>query len=409
MADHTKIEWTDATWNPITGCSIVSPGCTNCYAMNLAGTRLKNHDSRKGLTKQVNGKHVWTGAVRFNAQWLDQPLRWTKPRMIFVCAHGDLFAEGVPDEWLDQIFAVMALAPQHTFQVLTKRPERMRDYLRHRAGKLARFMIDSYLIGAPDVAASGLARSAPWPVASIGDIEMPDDVTMRHWPLPNVWLGVSVEDQRRAEERIPILLETMAAIRWISAEPLLGPVDLTAVDVSNESFVDALNIHLWGAEIENWRGTEPDWETSFLDWYSLDEMPDPEWEILPRLDWVVVGGESGPNARPMHPDWARGLRDQCAAARVPFLFKQWGEWSEACSDVREADGSHIEVAPDSDEGEALYDPATDRLIALDGRLFTPDTLPPDTPARLIERLGKRAAGRLLDGVTHDAFPEVPHV
>eukprot|EP01031_Cornospumella_fuschlensis_P021266 gene21266-26057_t len=129
MADRTGIEWTDATWNPIVGCSIVSPGCTNCYAMKLAGTRLKNHASREGLTRDSKAGPVWTGEVRFNPQWLDQPLRWSKPRLIFVCAHGDLFTEGVPDEWIDQIFAVMALAPRHTFQVLTKRPERMRQYL----------------------------------------------------------------------------------------------------------------------------------------------------------------------------------------------------------------------------------------------------------------------------------------
>ena len=123
MSDGTKIEWTDATWNPITGCSVVSPGCTNCYAMKLAGTRLQHHPSRTGLTKDTKAGPVWTGEVRFNEQWLDEPLRWKRPRMIFVCAHGDLFAEGVPDEWIDKTFAVMALAPQHIFQVLTKRPE----------------------------------------------------------------------------------------------------------------------------------------------------------------------------------------------------------------------------------------------------------------------------------------------
>jgi protein gp37 len=129
MADSTKIEWTDATWNPITGCSVVSPGCTNCYAMRLAGTRLAHHESRAGLTRDTKAGPVWTGEVRFNEQWIDQPLRWRKPRLIFVCAHGDLFAEGVPDEWIDRVFAVMALAPQHTFQVLTKRSARMREYM----------------------------------------------------------------------------------------------------------------------------------------------------------------------------------------------------------------------------------------------------------------------------------------
>ena len=122
MGDQTKIEWTNATWNPITGCSVVSAGCTNCYAMRLAGTRLKHHPSRKDLTILRGGNYVWNGEVRFNENWLDQPLKWSKPRMIFVCAHGDLFHEAVPFEWIDQVFAVMALCPQHTFQVLTKRP-----------------------------------------------------------------------------------------------------------------------------------------------------------------------------------------------------------------------------------------------------------------------------------------------
>ena len=131
MAQDSKIEWTDATWNPITGCSVVSPGCTNCYAMGLAGTRLKNLPSRIGLTRESKAGPVWNGQVRLNAEWLDQPLRWKRPRKIFVCAHGDLFAEAVPDEWIDRVFAVMALAPQHTFQVLTKRSAPMigRTYL----------------------------------------------------------------------------------------------------------------------------------------------------------------------------------------------------------------------------------------------------------------------------------------
>ncbi len=337
MADHTGIEWTDATWNPITGCSVVSPGCTNCYAMRDAGGgRVKKHPSRKGLTKQVNGKHVWTGEVRFNEQWLTQPLRWARPRRIFVCAHGDLFAEGVPDEWIDQIFAVMALCPQHTFQVLTKRPERMRQYLTAADRQHS-------------IAAAGFTiRLSP----SI------DFLMQKPWPLPNVWLGVSVEDQRRADERRDMLacLAAEGWTTWVSYEPALGPID--------------------------WRS----------------------WEFL---EWLVSGGESGRDARPSHPDWHRAARDFCAAYGIPYLFKQWGAWAEACPDVRESDGRHMEVDPDSAEGKALYDPKTDRLIALDGRLFTPDTLPPDTPARLIERLGKRRAGRLLDGVEHNAFPTSP--
>src|ERR1700722_12156807 len=126
MSDNSNIEWTDATWNPVTGCSIVSPGCTNCYAMKLAGTRLRNIPSRSGLTVMTKAGPVWNGEVRLNDEWLDQPFKWKRPRRIFVCAHGDLFAENVPFEWIDRVFAVMALNSRHTFQVLTKRPGRMK-------------------------------------------------------------------------------------------------------------------------------------------------------------------------------------------------------------------------------------------------------------------------------------------
>ena len=202
MADKSKIEWTDATWNVITGCSVHSTGCRSCYAMRLAGTRLQHHPSRVGLTVDTKAGPVWTGEVRFNEEWLDQPLRWKKPRMIFVCAHSDLFHEEVPDAWIDSVFAVMALAQPHTFQVLTKRASRMRAYMR------------------------GLTMERL-------EAALPFGYTLRYrgmWltslPLKNVWLGVSVEDQAAAQERIHHLCNTPAAVRWISAEPLLGPVNL---------------------------------------------------------------------------------------------------------------------------------------------------------------------------------------
>ncbi len=242
--------------------------------MRLAGTRLAQHPSRAGLTHDTKAGPVWTGEVRFNAEWIDQPLRWRNPKMVFVCAHGDLFAEGVPDEWIDRVFAVMALAPQHVFQVLTKRPGRMRDYLRTRAGDWWAFWPDA-------------ARKAG---ALLGD--MPAIGRAMQWPLRHVWLGVSVEDQRRADERIPILLDTPAAVRWVSAEPLLGPVDLMTL-----------------------RRPSP--------LGSMSAFPT-DGEPAPSLDWVVVGGESGPGARPMHPAWARSLRDQCSPAGVPFFMKQMG-------------------------------------------------------------------------------------
>lgn len=342
MADGTKIEWTDATWNPITGCSVVSPGCTNCYAMKLAGTRLKHHPTRKGLTANSKAGPVWNGQVRFNEGMLLDPLRWRRPRMIFVCAHGDLFAENVPDEWIDQVFAVMALAPQHTFQVLTKRPERMRDYMAspHSATRIYDIVMDMVVI---DGAKAILTTPETHDLAPDGN-----KVMLGVWPLPNVWLGVSVEDQKRADERIPVLLNTPAAIRWISAEPLLGPIDL----------------HGW---------CQPAWDGDIR-----NARP------APRIRWVVVGGESGPGARPMHPGWARSLRDKCAETGTPFLFKQWGEFGPA-------------FGPDLLPTGLPWSGEAQRALARGTA----------TVEQATRRLGKRVAGRLLDGVEHNAFPTTP--
>ncbi|MDI6834874.1 MAG: phage Gp37/Gp68 family protein, partial [Rhizobiaceae bacterium] len=413
MADGTKIEWTDATWNPITGCSVVSPGCTNCYAMKLAGTRLKNHPSRMGLTKDTKAGPVWTGEVRFNAEWLDQPLRWTKPRMIFVCAHGDLFAEGVPDEWIDQVFAVMALCPEHTFQVLTKRPERMREYLAEwrqfrvaeTALQVGRNLPDSYPGWSLD----------QWKPSVIGGCSQP-----AIWPLPNVWLGVSVEDQRRAEERIPILLDTPAAIRWISAEPLLGPVDISRWTGTANVTCKACRKPFWLHEADPCKHKEegagwtlacphcgkcrckPVWTEADArcgvpmgppaDWIDRKigrfDTVHPTIEVKSLLDWVVVGGESGPGARPMHPDWARSLRDQCAIAGVPFLFKQWGEWAPR------------RAAEHAD----LVDARKSIIVRPDGGV-TSGLLAYGTNAWLMDKAGKRRGGRLLDGVEHNGYPQ----
>ncbi|WP_416358182.1 DUF5131 family protein [Aureimonas phyllosphaerae] len=344
MADGTKIEWTDATWNPITGCAVVSPGCTNCYAMKLAGTRLKHIPSRAGLTRDTKAGPVWTGEIRFNAEWLDQPLRWRRPRMIFVCAHGDLFAEGVTDEMLDHVFAVMALAPQHTFQVLTKRPERMRDYVRRSAGRIADTIIRLRR-------GQGNAHIGGVPLAHI-------PLGRAWWPLQNVWLGVSAEDQRRADERIPMLLDTLAAVRWVSAEPLLGPLDISDYLMGHEE------CGMVGQMIS----------------------------YRPPLDWVVVGGESGHGARPMHPDWARSLRDQCARDRIPFLFKQWGHWAPR----RHAEPSDLLPYPKA----TIVKPSGSITSGL--MEYGPD-------AWVVDGVGKKAAGRMLDGVQHDGYPPADEI
>lgn len=352
MSDNTKIEWTEATWNPITGCTVHSAGCANCYAMKLAGTRLAHHPSRAGLTIDTKAGPVWNGQVRFNAEWLTQPLTWKRPRMIFVCAHGDLFHESVPDAWIDRVFAVMAMAPQHTFQVLTKRSARMRDYFS--AQERRADILD---------AASHIARDWKENARAVWSLET--------WPLPNVWLGVSVEDQRAADERVPDLLATPAAVRWLSCEPLLGPVDLRWIaepDEEKDGVIDALLGCNW---IERDRGEEfrparPGHQDRIMHRWVCS----PEADILAnrKLDWIVVGGESGPGARPMHPDWPRSLRDQCSAAGVPFFFKQWGTWASV-SEV-EGPGQHHHF----DDGTT------------------------------VRQVGKKAAGRLLDGVQHDGMP-----
>jgi protein gp37 len=357
MADHTKIEWTDATWNPITGCSVVSPGCTNCYAMRLAGTRLAHHESRAGLTRDTKAGPVWTGEVRFNEQWLYQPLRWKKPRLIFVCAHGDLFAENVPDAWIDRVFAVMALAPHHTFQVLTKRSARMRAYMGAADG------LGLHSFGVKERVAVEAGRM-------MEDGDNVHDATINGpWPLPNVWLGVSVEDQKRADERIPDLLATPAAIRWISAEPLLGPVELTTIDAESERGFGEVNAM-----------------TGVV--YAGSAV-----RAGPRLDWVVVGGESGPGARPMHPDWARSLRDQCAAAGVAFHFKQWGNWLPVLD--RDSDD------PDWRSNYRDLREQKRAIINLAGGMgFHGERV------HVVENVGKESAGRLLDGIEHNGWPQV---
>lgn len=345
MADGTAIEWTDATWNPVTGCAVVSPGCTNCYAMKLAGTRLKHTPSRAGLTVDSKAGPVWNGQVRLNEQWLDQPLRWKRPRRIFVCAHGDLFAESVPDEWIDKVFAVMALAPQHTFQMLTKRAARMRDYvsgIRSTIPFLGRMPLERI-----HIEAAGHMEGAG---GFMDTLKRHGNVYSLYcsvpWPLPNVWLGVSAEDQQRADERVSDLLATPAAIRFASAEPLLGPIEFR--DIGDG--VDSLRRRS-GA----------------------------------RLDWIIVGGESGSGARPMHPDWARSIRDQCAAAGVPFFFKQWGEFAPAFDkDLRPL--RHFPWNGDDQRAVARGTASAQQAT---------------------KRIGKRRAGRFLDGVEHSAFPQVP--
>jgi protein gp37 len=310
----TKIEWTDAVWNPVTGCTKISAGCKNCYA-----ERMHSRFSNKPFSE-----------ILLYPKRLDHPLHWRKPSRIFVNSMSDLFHEVVPDWFIDQVFAVMALCPQHKFQILTKRPERMLEYCKslghhHNSDRV-------YLVAKQVSTETGFFYT----------------LGANGWQLSNVWLGVSVENQETADERIPLLLQTPAAVRFVSIEPLLS------VLILKDEWL--------------WLGCRP----------TMDLPVD-----AGKLDWVIVGGESGPGARPMHPDWARSLRDQATAAGVPFFFKQWGEWSPA--DPKAQVYRHcVSVHPNGDTSLR-----NDSKECID-----------------MDRIGKKAAGRLLNGREWNEFPEI---
>lgn len=378
----SKIEWTGRTWNPIVGCSIVSPGCKRCYAMRAAWRMGSNPATPhyRGLTRMVNGHPVWTGEMRFHAPALDIPLRTRTPTTWFVNSMSDLFADGVEDHWLDQIFAVMALTPQHTYQVLTKRPERMRDYL-----------------AAPGLAsAARLAAIKAEAKRNFATHDFPYDF----WFRRNIWLGFSAEDQARFDERWAAFKHVSGfGPRFVSIEPMLSAIDL---DFRRD------HCDLCGGTgiLARWpkgRCHECKGKGTVL----INGAPDPRG--YHRVDWVICGGESGPGARPMHPAWARSMRDQCAAAGVPFFFKQWGEWTFAS---QPGDPLHDEGFAQIQRGDIGKAPTVkaETLLAPDGSRPDPGRGHPDLyPAgtRWMLNVGKKAAGRHLDGVIHDAMPVAP--
>jgi protein gp37 len=423
MADRSKIEWTDATWNPVRArviadskigipakvgfhCEHVSEGCRNCYAerQNMRGI-FTGLPYTRPMRDEVE--------IFLDEKTLLQPLHWKRPRKIFLGSMTDVFGDFVPDAMLDKIFAVMALCPQHTLQVLTKRSARMRAYLSEpsRHYHIARPVLDLVISGKVPKHA---VDDETWPVESEGDIDLPDDIKLGKWPLPNVWLGVSAEDQKTADERIPDLLATPAAIRWLSAEPLLGAMDLSRVGT-----LHALRIALPELVADHERDVRPNTVSGM----QIDALGAPGQATVfyqtpdhmggfairfpapfPRLDWIVAGGESGPHARPMLIAWKRSLRDQCAAAGVPFLDKQWGEWIDADDWLRRLsrDGGCEAYGRRYDENRPLnFDEAAS---------FAKDCGYPfehQSDGSTMIRVGKRRAGRLLDGVEHNAFPEVP--
>lgn len=281
MSDKSAIEWTGATWNPVTGCTKVSPACAHCYIERTPPFRI-NH------RKFVRG-HI---PIQFHENRLEQPLRWTKPRRIFVNSLSDLFHSDVADSQISHIFAVMAVASHHTYQILTKRPDRMRSYFTNPSTRQCVADLIGWNHGRGDIARAVLGMKFGLDAQTA-------------WPLKNVWLGVSVENQHFADERIPLLLDTPAAVRFISAEPLLGPLDLTAVRWKGAA-VDVLRGGFWRLP-----GRRDDGYVDFNDFPAT-------------LDWVIDGAESGPDHRQSNHDWFRSLRDQCTASGVSYFHKQNG-------------------------------------------------------------------------------------
>lgn len=282
MGENTRIEWAHHTFNPWIGCTKVSPACDHCYAEAWA--------KRSGLVEWGNHPRRRTSA----ANWRE-PIKWNREaaaagvrRRVFCASLADVFDNQVNIHWRDDLWTLISATPHLDWLLLTKRPQNIRHMLPH------------------------------------------------GWPWANVWLGTTVENQEEADRRIPHLLETPAAVRFLSCEPLLGPIDLT----------------------------------EYRSWPCRDELSDFEWNSE-GIDWVICGGESGPGARPMHIEWARSLRAQCAAASVPFFFKQHGDW------LHESQVSRDRLNDFEFQGEA------------NGGFV---------------RLGKKRAGRLLDGRTHDEFP-----
>lgn len=353
--NKSDIEWTDTTWNPVRGCSLVSAGCEHCYAMKQAHRMSHPGGAYEGLTEIGPNGVRWNGKIKLVESELAKPLRMKKPQKIFVNSMSDLFHPDVPFEFIDKVMAVIALCPQHTFIVLTKRPERMAEYFNDNSTVRSTTRGDSLI--------SYWKKFPPKGIAAI---------CLEHYtfPLPNLWLGVSVEDQKTADARIPKLLATPAAVRFVSYEPALGPVDFAEIysGITRES---VLAPECWGdCNCDGLYGFDPGCRYNGGD-----------GALTRKLDWIIMGGESGPGARPMHPDWAQDVRDQCKDAGVPFFFKQWGEWVPMCDAIARG-----------------FRPIKSR---------TPWHYLFDTePSSPMWCVGKKRAGCLLDGVLHNEFPEV---
>lgn len=364
----TKIEWSQKVWNPVTGCTKVSQGCKNCYAEVIA-----NRFSRTGIIPGSGIEYSTADApknekftVLLHPDRLGQPLKWRKPAKVFVNSMSDLFHESVPFEFINKVFAVMVNADKHIFQILTKRPERALEYFnwamdqkRGITQELWKKLLEHYYTR--DIC--NLSSASIYETQR-DDVQLPTstkEFRLKKYNLPfkNVWIGVSVEDQKTADERIPLLLQIPAAVRFLSCEPLLGSIDI-------QQYLHDSNCMI---------SVNPDCCTCA-----------PPREIC--IDWVICGGESGHGARPMHPDWARKLRDDCQAAGVPYFFKQWGEWGIVKSDLVAGANKKTMIRLNYD---GTFKPCHEAIYNSNGVIS-------------MARRGKKYTGRLLDGVEHNGMP-----
>lgn len=333
----SKIEWTDETYNPVIGCTKVSAGCDNCYAERMAD-RLRLIYEATGRNPQYIDKTdmgKWTGEVGCFEDLLDKPLHWRKPRRIFVNSMSDTFHPAVPFSFIDKIVDVAEKCPQHTLQLLTKRASIMYDYSKYREFK--------------------------WPENIIG--------------------MVTAENQERADWCIPYLLQCGFKTTGVSIEPMLGPVDLTRLEIPGTSSDGFDNYKCSPLRVQEGKYRYAD---------------------LGPLHWVIVGGESGPNARPMHPDWVRSIRDQCVAANVPFFFKQWGNWLPmgqnsfnvaTMTNRRTKNGEPIYTCTDGNENK-IGSGVTAQIYQRKG-----------SGNKTVARVGKKKAGCLLDGKEWKQYPK----
>ena len=407
----TGIEWTQVgagfkgeTWNPVVGCSKVSAGCRNCYAERMA--KRLNIMGPDHYQNVINEDGCWSGRIGMAGldTWM-KPLHWRKSRCIFVNSMSDVFHPGVSDEIRDRLWAVMALTPQHRYLILTKRPAEMERYVDRLVAGQGKLGDGLTWLGADGYGARLLIMKAYG--LNLAD-KAPEAGEPPYAPFPNVGLGVSVEDQAAADERLPLLLETQAAMWFVYCEQLLGAVSLDGYlpgewscvrcgyvgnATGNEYCVNCEEefpppgehgeLILCPCGCDEYENACPRCgETDPFGAFGCEgKSPTPQ-----TLDWVIAGGESGPGARPIHPDWARGLRDQCESAKVPFFFKQWGEWAPIDSPAS------VEACPvPLGKNEAWLDMAG-------GQDFHGDDV------WRMHRLGKKAAGRVLDGRTWDGYP-----